>query len=523
MLSPSVIIEISKKKEKIGKIDQSVALLLSREIEFRIRELLLDSLSFMRHSKRKALIPRDICNALKLRTRRMINNLPQTIPVRKISKKLLKGIKDQEQKQENLINNNNKNNNNSNDPNDLQTTHKNQEKILNVKKLLRSSLPSYPIVPTFRSHWLAIAGTMPKIPENVIVYNENLIDEQFYSVHQTNDFQDTNSNNKEKKNIKSKNKRFRKNSIQPVIQMNKQGAVKRTIGTKIGSKGTTEIAVEITPIMKHNITQELQFYYDRVIDIINGGNERKRYSVYNSLTEDTGIQQLAPYFIQHIQKEVKNNLKQLDVMMALMKMSQALIRNESVLLGLFLHQLVPSILTCILSSDLSSSQFDDHWKLRDFAAQTLSELCHKFDNYTSLKPRVINTLALSFVNKTKKLTTHYGAIVGLAALGLDVIRLILIPNAMNSLQILNPIIETEKKDTIKKIQAIKCRGMLLLAIGRVVMEQTEKRNSKRLITQKNDQNDDDDFVDVLKLYDMFGNALDCFIYSNSYHYTQVLI
>ncbi|KAJ6253452.1 transcription initiation factor tfiid subunit 6 [Anaeramoeba flamelloides] len=517
MLSPSVILGISKKKEKIGKIDESVALLLSREIEFRIRELILDSLSFMRHSKRKALIPRDICNALKLRTKRMINNLPQTIPVRNISKKLLKGIKDQEQKQENT--------NNNNDSNDLQTTHKNQEKILNVKKLLRSSLPRYPIVPTFHSHWLAIAGTMPKIPENVIVYNGNLIDEQFYSDSQANDFQDISLNKKEKKNIKLKNKRFRKNPIQPIIQMNKQGTVKRTIGTKIGSKGTTEIAVEITPIMKHNITQELQFYYDRVIDIIHGGNEKQRYSVYNSLTEDTGIQQLAPYFIQHIQKEVKNNLKQLDVMMALMKMSQALIRNKSVLLGLFLHQLVPSILTCILSSDLSSSQFDDHWKLRDFAAQTLSELCHKFDTYTSLKPRVINTLALSFVNKTKKLTTHYGAIVGLAALGLDVIRLILIPNAMNSLEILNPIIENEKKDTIKKIQAIKCRGMLLLAIGRVVMKQTEKRNSKLLITQKNDQNDDDDddFVDVLKLYEMFGNALDCFIYSDSYHYTQVLI
>ena len=50
--------------------------------------------------------------------------------------------------------------------------------------------------------------------------------------------------------------------------------------------------------------------------------------------------------------------------------------------------------------------------------------------YTSMKPRILRTLAHAFLDPEKPLTTHYGAIVGLSALGAAVVESLVMPNLL---------------------------------------------------------------------------------------------
>lgn len=98
-----------------------------------------------------------------------------------------------------------------------------------------------------------------------------------------------------------------------------------------------------------------------------------------------------------------------------------------------LHQLMPPILTCLVGKNLSDNPMSNHWELRDFAATLVALICKRYfpvhclflllildrygTTYHTIQPRITKTLTHALQDFSKPLTTHYGAIVGIAALG----------------------------------------------------------------------------------------------------------
>lgn len=92
---------------------------------------------------------------------------------------------------------------------------------------------------------------------------------------------------------------------------------------------------------------------------------------------------------------------------------------------------------CLLLSCAGS----DHWHLRRVAATCLREILHRFnDPVYSLQARVCRQLLAALLNTSKALTTHYGAIHGLAALGPQVARALLLPVAARYHGMLVPVL-----------------------------------------------------------------------------------
>ena len=56
--------------------------------------------------------------------------------------------------------------------------------------------------------------------------------------------------------------------------------------------------------------------------------------------------------------------------------------------------------------------------------------------YTTLQPRITKTLVHAWLDSSKPLATHYGAIKGLTGLGRHTIQLLLVPNL--AMYVLNP-------------------------------------------------------------------------------------
>lgn len=104
----------------------------------------------------------------------------------------------------------------------------------------------------------------------------------------------------------------------------------------------------------------------------------------------------------------------------------------------------------------------DHYALRDLSASLLGLICQRFgDVYHTLKPRITRTLLKAFLDNKKPFTTHYGAIIGLATMGKEVIRVLIMPNIkIYELLIKDDINSAEL--TFKKMEATKCLEALLV-------------------------------------------------------------
>jgi len=128
---------------------------------------------------------------------------------------------------------------------------------------------------------------------------------------------------------------------------------------------------------------------------------------------------------------------------------------------------MPAILTCLLGKQLCRTpSVEDHWSLRDAAAQILKTVCKNYGNaYHTLEARVTKTLLKAFLDPLRPLPTHYGAIVGLSVLGYEVIRSMLLPNIKVYHKLIFDLLRRDPRTDVKSNEAHHCDGALLVRVG----------------------------------------------------------
>ena len=106
---------------------------------------------------------------------------------------------------------------------------------------------------------------------------------------------------------------------------------------------------------------------------------------------------------------------------------------------------MPPLLSCLLGRRLCEDPLrEDHWTFRDKCASLVGDICRKYGSvYATLIPRISRTLLKTLVDGEKPLTCHYGAIVGIIALGRQAIDALLLPHIEAYLNALTPSESTE--------------------------------------------------------------------------------
>ncbi|XP_073260627.1 transcription initiation factor TFIID subunit 6 isoform X3 [Populus alba] len=207
------------------------------------------------------------------------------------------------------------------------------------------------------------------------------------------------------------------------------------------SEQNDEFPVDIKLPVKHVLSRELQLYFDKITDLTVRRSDSTLFKeALVSLSTDSGLHPLIPYFTYFIADE--------------------------------LHQLMPSVVTCLVARKLGNRFADNHWELRDFTANLVASICKRFGHvYNSLQTRLTKTLLNALLDPKRSLTQHYGAIQGLAALGPNVVRLLLLPNLKPYLQLLEPEMLLEKqKNEMKRHEAWHVYGALLCAAGQSIYD-----------------------------------------------------
>ncbi|CAD6342639.1 unnamed protein product [Miscanthus lutarioriparius] len=340
---PKETIEVIAQSVGIPSLGADVAVALAPDVEYRLREIMQESIKCMRHAKRTVLTADDVDSALGLRNVEPVYGFASGDPLRfkrAVGHKDLFYLDDRE---------------------------------VDFKEIIEAPLPKAPLDTSVVAHWLAIEGVQPAIPENPAI-----------------------------------------DAIVPPTE-NKRSEHGKYDG----------LPVDVKLPVKHVLSRELQMYFDKIAELTMSRSDTSLFKeALVSLAKDSGLHPLVPYFSYFIVDEVTRSLGDLPVLFALMRVVQSLLRNPHIHIEPYLHQLMPSMITCIVAKRLGHRLSDDHWELRDFSANLVAS-----------------------------------------------IRLLLLPNLVTYMQLLEPELQLEKqKNEMKRKEAWRVYGALLCAAGKCLYD-----------------------------------------------------
>ncbi|KAL3148177.1 hypothetical protein ABBQ38_014457 [Trebouxia sp. C0009 RCD-2024] len=445
-VQPSTIHAISQSLE-VGAISDEAAKALSPDVEYRLREIVQEAQKFMRHSKRRMLTTDDINQALRLKNVQPLYGFGGKDPAR-----FARAAGHQ----------------------DLLYVH---DPELTFEQAVDAPLPKVPTEVAVIPHWLAIEGVQPAIPENAAIQPRRA--------------------KRPKVDLAAAKGRAAGAKPAESSPPGKAAAGQSTeqAAAAAASAEGQEASLVRAPV-KHVLSQELQLYFDRVALLLRArpGKEasagagpvtdergqlhsspqlQQQRAVLASLAVDPGLHPLTPYFSQLIAEEGRRSLKSLPTLHLLLKALRSLVSNEAVQLEPYLHQIMPFILTCMVGKRLGASGVQDHWSVREAAARVAALVCAKYgEPYYQIQPRITQALNSAFQQTNNPLTTHYGAIVGLAALGHQAVRNALYPTLQPYLALLHKEMQLPSNE-MKRFEAYKCFGALLDAAGKAVRDRVK--------------------------------------------------
>ncbi|KAJ8734860.1 hypothetical protein PYW08_014110 [Mythimna loreyi] len=376
----------------IASLGDDAAKELADDVTFRLKVIVQDSMKFMHHSKRQKLSITDIDNALKIKNIECQYGFiqPDSLPFRFAS-------------------------------GGGRELHFVEEKEVDLSDILSAPPPKIPLDVSVRAHWLSVDGVQPTVPENPPPLSKEA---------------------------------QKSESVDPISKLskptNKDAAGKPMCGKAARLKASE--SVHVKQLATHELSVEQQLYYKEITEACVGSDEGRRAEALQSLACDPGLHEMLPRMCTFISEGVKVNVVQnnLALLIYLMRMVKALLDNQSLYLEKYLHELIPSVSTCIVSRQLClRPEMDNHWALRDFAARLMAQICKAFNTSTNnLQTRVTRLFARalqcpsqtnnetgvgpSMVTTMKEsektpLASLYGAVQGLAELGPEVIKVFILP------------------------------------------------------------------------------------------------
>lgn len=340
---------------------------VAEQLKFHLKDIVQDAAKFMRHSNRPRLSPRDIDSALRAKRIEPLYGFTSTeyLPWRFAS-------------------------------GGGRELHFNEDREIDLQNFLETNPVKIPPPVKIRAHWLVIDGCQPNIPENPAPAKKPPQDLTAKKMPE------------DLKDDKSKDKK----------------------GDKKNGEKAQSTSLEQKPLMRHELSIEQMKYYQEITQAAVGRNEEIRKEALNSLAEDTGIHAMLPRFTNFISEGIKCNINEnnLALIIYLMRMVKALLDNPTLSLDMYLHELIPVVISCVVSRQLCQRRGENHWALRMYAARVLAQISKNFTTTTSmLQTRIVQSLQKPLDRNDAALAQLYGSIVGLSELGSDVIRRIIIP------------------------------------------------------------------------------------------------
>lgn len=424
-MSAETVRVIVQSTQKGDVLTDGGAALLATDAEYRLREIIQDAMKFMKHSKRRRLLPDDINAALRLRnvaqTYGFGRAAPDSAPLVQASNQ----PSPKRQKTDSL---------GWRAADGLDNVFFTADKPMSFKNILEKPLPPRPLDVTIAPHWLAVNGVQPAVPQNPPPVAES-------------------------------------------TEVKKEDVIAN--GTSTPTNGAT---VANGHGRDHVLSKELQLYFDTLTEELAGDDAKRIDALLDSVSQEPGLLQLLPYFVLHVTSTVRGAVDKapkngtnttpptdtLRNLLSSMRLVRAMHSNPNFRMESYLHKLFPVICTCVVGKRLYQKPRENHWALRDFSSRLLRDICDKYrEKYNNLQTRLSKTFLSAFADPKKSLTTHYGAIVGLGTLGKYVVDATVMPLFGSYVTRLIKLLDDPKlkPGSVRRFELAKVFGAVMFALS----------------------------------------------------------
>ncbi|XP_068779819.1 TAF6-like RNA polymerase II p300/CBP-associated factor-associated factor 65 kDa subunit 6L isoform X2 [Struthio camelus] len=215
------------------------------------------------------------------------------------------------------------------------------------------------------------------------------------------------------------------------------------------------------------LTDDLLKYYQHVTRAVLGDDPQLMKVALQDLQTNSKIAALLPYFV-YVVKSVSHDLEQLN---RLLHIARSLIQNPYLCLGSYVKSLIGSVMYCVLEPLAASiNPLNDHWTLRDYAAMLLSRIFWTHGDLVSgLYHQILLALQKVLADPVRPLCSHYGAVVGLHALGWKAVERVLYPHLSTYWAGLQAVLDDYSVSNAQvKADGHKVYGAILVAVERLL-------------------------------------------------------
>lgn len=380
---------------EIGQISDEAALFVSNQVTQKLRTLIKGAEKFCFHSKRKKLLPKDVDYALKVLNMQPILGFycSEVIPFRFAT------------------------------GGGHKIFYYDDKEIELADVIARQNIPKLPQDVAIESHWLAIDGVQPAIPENPPPLSRD--EQRLECVDPLESLHD--------RAYRFGPRAEQYSSRMGDIEIGSDGRIlsdgEYGFKPNLYGRANTNVlkkhveTVQYKQLATHELSVEQQLYYKEITEACVGNIETKRLHALNSLSHDPGLHQMLPRLCTFVSEGVKVNVvhNNLALIIYLMRMVKALLENPTLYLEKYLHELCPTVITCIVSKQICNKPEDNHWALRDFTCRLLANICKTYNTSTNcLQTRITRLLCKKLDDPNLPLTSVYGCISALCELGPEV-------------------------------------------------------------------------------------------------------
>lgn len=156
--------------------------------------------------------------------------------------------------------------------------------------------------------------------------------------------------------------------------------------------------------------------------------ETRRTEALQSLRHETSLHQILPRICTFIHEGIRTSLAEhtLPVTIYLLRMIKCLHENPNLDLEKHLAELLPSLISCVITSKITNDVGND-CNLRKFSAQLLADITKTFTNgVNTLQTKVVGILETGLSDQNSSLGSKYGVVCCLLNFPPDVIEEVLL-------------------------------------------------------------------------------------------------
>ncbi|KAM3654566.1 LOW QUALITY PROTEIN: TAF6-like RNA polymerase II p300/CBP-associated factor-associated factor 65 kDa subunit 6L [Ammospiza maritima maritima] len=245
----------------------------------------------------------------------------------------------------------------------------------------------------------------------------------------------------------------------------------------LDGKGNLEPQEQVRmPSAVSSLSDDLLKYYQHVTRAVLGDDPQLMKVALQDLQSNPKIAALLPYFVYVVSgvKSVSHDLEQLS---RLLQLARSLLQNPFLCLGSYAGSLVGSVLYCVLEPLAASiNPLNDHWTLRDYAALLLGRIFWSHGELVrGLYQQILLSLQKVLADPVRPLCSHYGAVVGLHALGWKAVERVLYPHLPTYWPNLQAVLDDYSVSNAQvKADGHKVYGAILVAVERLLKAKAQQ-------------------------------------------------